>query len=196
MQFLLGAGDRVRFLKRAGYGKLALLSTRWEAGTLTRLERPHWDPAVFAASCAGCHTTAVDPSTRSFSALSLDCYVCHGDVDLEHTRDTRKMLLSKLRRDPARVVISICAQCHVRSGRSRSSGLPYPNGYVAGDNLFRDFEVDFSDARLAQLSRADRHVLENVRDVVVSGDDSLTCLTCHAVVRRLSVLGVRFSVLS
>ena len=46
------------------------------------------------------------------------------------------------------MVTSICAQCHVRTGKSRSTGLPYPNNFVAGDNLFRDFQVDFSDEAL------------------------------------------------
>jgi predicted CXXCH cytochrome family protein len=91
------------------------------------------------------------------------------------------MLLSKKRNDPASVVVSICGQCHLRGGKSRSTGLPYPNNFVAGDNLFRDFAVDFSDERLAALNPADRHVLENVRDVVVRGEDKLTCLSCHKV---------------
>ncbi len=181
VQFLLGAANKVRYLKGIGYGRVALLKTRWEAGKLNPSGAPQWDEEVFADSCAGCHTTAVDPGSHRFSALALDCYSCHGDVDLHHSSDPETMLLSGARRDAARVVISICAQCHVRSGRSRSSGLPYPNGFVAGDNLFRDFEVDFSDGSLAQLSLADRHVLENIRDVVVLGKERVTCLSCHNV---------------
>lgn len=180
VQFLLGSGERVRFLKQIGYGKVALLSTRWQSASLSAIE-PRWDKESFATSCAGCHTTAVDPETLAYSSPSLDCYVCHGNVDMEHGEDPKKMLLSQVRGDSAQVVISICAQCHVRSGRSRSSGLPYPNNFVAGDNLFRDFEVDFSLEALAKLSLADRHVLENVRAVVLEGDDEVTCLSCHDV---------------
>ena len=57
---------------------------------------------------------------------------------------------------------------------------------MAGDNLFRDFQADFSDEALKALSTADRHVMENVRDVVVFGKESVTCLSCHDVHGRSS----------
>ena len=88
--------------------------------------------------------------------------------------------------DHARVTTAICAQCHVRTGKSKSTGLPYPNNFVPGDNLFRDFQVDFSEQALEKLSAADRHVLDNVRAVVVFGKESLTCLNCHDVHARSS----------
>jgi hypothetical protein len=91
------------------------------------------------------------------------------------------MHLSKKRGDSPRVVTSICAQCHLRTGQSKSSSLPYPNNFVAGDNLFRDFQVDLSPLALAKLNPADRHVQENVRDVVILGKDELTCLSCHEI---------------
>lgn len=181
VEMLLGSQDRVRFLKQIGYGRVALHSATWESGDLTAHDGAPWDDKLFATNCAGCHTTAVNPATSAYSSPSLDCYVCHGNVDLEHSEDPAKMLLSKARQDPARVVISICAQCHIRSGRSRSSGLPYPNNFIAGDNLFRDFEVDFSDQALANLSSADRHILETARDVVINGEEAITCLNCHNV---------------
>jgi predicted CXXCH cytochrome family protein len=54
---------------------------------------------------------------------------------------------------------------------------------VAGDNLFRDFQVDLSPAATVRLHPADRHVIENVRDVVARGDERVTCLSCHDVHR-------------
>ena len=122
----------------------------------------------------------MDAKTRAFSAFGLDCYTCHGVVDLEHTADTAKMWLSKKRRDDAKAITSICAQCHLREGKSRSTGLPYPNNFVAGDNLFNDYEVDFAKADDETLNPGDRHVLRNVRDVVKNGSD-VTCLSCHRV---------------
>ena len=50
-----------------------------------------------------------------------------------------------------------------------------------GDNLFRDFKVDFSDEAIKGLNPGDRHVLENVRDVVLLGKEDMTCLSCHQV---------------
>ena len=170
-ELLVGAADNVRYLRRTDYGKVALLSA----------DGTHWDPELFATSCAGCHSTAVDPEMLAYSSPSLDCFVCHGDVSLEHSRDPKLTLLAAARQDPPAVVTSICASCHLRGGRSKSSGLPYPNNFIPGDNLFRDFQVDFSDAHLASLSVADRHVFENARDVVLFGKEDVTCLSCHDV---------------
>lgn len=193
IKYVLGHQQRQRFLKPAqAYGQLEMLSVAWtpprdnHPGKLDDSEQPHWDAAKFGAGCAGCHATAVDTKTRAFAALSLDCYVCHGAIAAEHTTKPELVHLSPKRKDEARVVTAICAQCHVRTGTSKSSGLPYANNFVAGDNLFRDFRVDFSDPALAKLSGADRHVLENVRDVVVFGKDALTCLHCHDVHGRTS----------
>jgi hypothetical protein len=187
VKLLLGGNQYLRYLKPAqGYGKVELLSVAWASsnvagGKLLSPDAPHWDAQKFERACAGCHTTGVDSKSHAFSSLALDCYVCHGDAKLEHSKDTTLMLLAKKRKDPPRVVTSICAQCHVRTGTSRSTGLPYPNNFVCGDNLFRDFQVDFSAARIASMNPADRHILENVRDVVILGKEDVTCLSCHEV---------------
>jgi hypothetical protein len=193
IKLVMGGEHRTRFLKPAKeYGKLDLLSIEWvtprgdKAGKLMNLERPHWDAARFAHSCAGCHTTAVDPKDKAFAAVSLDCFTCHGDVPAEHAKKPELAHLSPKRKDEVRVVTSICAQCHVRTGKSKETGLPYPTNFVAGDNLFRDFRADFSDEALKALSTADRHVMENVRDVVVFGREAVTCLSCHDVHGRSS----------
>ncbi len=187
VEFFLGSRHRVRFLKKAGFNKFAILSTRavlgpdgkaqrWE-GT----EKPEWDTVRFSERCAGCHTSGVDPATKTFDVFGLDCYTCHGDVDLNHTAETSNILLSKKRRSDANAITSLCAQCHLRGGKSRSSGLPYPNNFVAGDNLFQDFQVDFSKADDGTLNPGDRHVWRNVREVAVNGSAGPTCLSCHQV---------------
>jgi hypothetical protein len=191
VKILMGNKRRQRFLKPAeGYGKLDLLDVAWvppqngAAGRLLATEQPHWDSKRFGEACAGCHATAVDAKERSFAARSLDCYVCHGDVVLEHSKNTALVHLSRKRKDDAKVVTSICAQCHVRTGKSRSTGLPYPNNFVAGDNLFRDFQVDLSADQINKQNPADAHVQQNVRDVVVLGKSEATCLSCHDVHRQ------------
>lgn len=188
-------GDRcTRFAKRSkAYGKLDLLNVARDAsdpgkgGKLRALDgKARWDTTTFAESCAGCHATGVDSASEAFSVVALDCVTCHGVVPAEHSKDTKLVYFSKKREDPARVVTSICASCHIRSGKSKSTGRPYPNNFVAGDNLFRDFQVDLSATALAGLNPADRHVLENVRDVVVLGKDDVTCVSCHDVHKRSS----------
>jgi predicted CXXCH cytochrome family protein len=188
VELLMGGRNRQRFLKRsAEHGHLDLLSVEWmpsKSGTNGRLnqtQEPHWDSQTFGRRCAGCHATAVDSAKQAFAAISLDCFVCHGEVADGHTTQGSLVLLSTTRRDSAAVITSICAQCHIRTGAAKSSGLPYPNNFVAGDNLFRDYQVDLSAAAIAELNPADRHVQENVRDVVLLGKDSVTCLTCHNV---------------
>jgi predicted CXXCH cytochrome family protein len=181
--YFLGSRHRVRFLKKSGYGKFSILSLQALLGA-NLIEKgsgdsPAWDDDKFGRRCAGCHATAVDASTYSFAAFGIDCYACHGLATLDHSNNTALMWLSKKRRDDVRAITSICAQCHVRYGKSRSTGSPYANNFIAGDNLFQDFAVDFTKIDDETLNPADRHVLRNVRDVAVRGDLSTFCLTCH-----------------
>jgi predicted CXXCH cytochrome family protein len=191
---LLGDGLSTRFLKRsATYGKVDLLTVAFDtpagasAGKLRPGEgKPRWDNTTFAEGCAGCHTTAVDPTTKAFAAVALDCFACHGVVPGEHSNKPQLAYFSKKRNDPARVVTSLCASCHIRNGKSKTTGLPYPDNFVVGDNLFRDFQVDLSPDAIAALNPGDRHVLENVRDVVVLGKEEVTCLSCHDIHKQSS----------
>src|SRR6266404_4261381 len=153
-----------RPLRKAGYGKFDILN----------VDKKNWDKNKFADRCAGCHTTAVDPETKAFSATALDCYTCHGVADPNHTKDTTLMRFSSKYPKNAQEIVSVCGSCHLRGGKSRSSGLPYPNNFAPGDDLFRDFDVDLSQAD------NDRHVFTNVRDVLKNGS-TVTCLNCHAI---------------
>ena len=67
--------------------------------------------------------------------------------------------------------------------KSKHSDLPYPDTFVPGDNLFKDFQVDWALADSADVNPSDRHVLANVRDVVLYGQQQMTCLTCHEIHR-------------
>jgi predicted adenine nucleotide alpha hydrolase (AANH) superfamily ATPase len=185
IEYFLGSRNHVRFLRKDGYGKFSILNTQAvlsadsQAETWIDLDKPSWDKERFGTRCAGCHATGVDPAAKTFTAFGLECYVCHGDVTLEHTKNTSLMWLSKRRRDDARAITSICGQCHLRQGKSRSTGLAYPNNFIAGDNLFQDYEVDFARADDETLNPGDRHILHNVRDVVVRGQPGTNCLSCH-----------------
>jgi predicted CXXCH cytochrome family protein len=187
IQYFMGSRQRVRFLKKEGYGKFALLSTQAvidkakHPTSWVGLDHPVWDTQKFANQCAGCHATAVDSKTKAFSAFGLDCYTCHGNVNLEHTNDTSLIFLSKKSKKDPKAIESTCASCHLRMAQSKSMGLPYPNNFVPGDNLFQDYKVDFTGADDPNLNPGDRHVLQNVRDVVLYGQDFPTCVTCHQV---------------
>jgi cytochrome c554/c'-like protein len=186
VDYFLGSRNHVRFLHKEGYGKFALLTTESTLGpdrkaqSWVNADKPAWDKERFAERCAGCHATGVDTKTRTFSAFSLDCYVCHGVVSLEHSKDTTIIWLSKKHQNDALSVTSICAQCHLRGGKAKSTRLPYPDNFVAGDNLFLDYAADFTKAGDPALNPGDRHVFENVRDVVLKGGTT-TCLSCHRI---------------
>jgi len=197
IEFVLGERRQMRYVKKTGeYGKAALLSARFTPphgarsrrarGTLAPTSDVHWDDRTFAQSCAGCHATAVDPKTHAFSATSLDCFSCHGVVDLNHSGNTKLVLFGTGRNDSPEVVVSTCGQCHLRTGKSRSTGLPYPTNFVAGDNLFRDFQVRLSDADLAAMDPGDRHAVQTVRDVL-EGKSRTTCLNCHDIHHQSTV---------
>ena len=194
IRFVLGYETQIRLLKKSNeYGKLKLLSAKLtpapdsdgeEDDTLIASGKNpfHWEDKTFAQQCAGCHTTGVDSRTQSFSATGIDCYACHGDVDLEHTNDTSLVHLSKERMNKPELVSRTCAQCHIRSGRSRASGLPYPNNYVTGDDLYADFEVDLSEPTLRKAPPRERHILQSIKKTT-SGHQSETCLSCHNIHR-------------
>ncbi len=181
-QFVMGDKRIRRFLKRSpDYGKLDIHSFTFRVDgdhDVDVNQSGHWDSKLFADRCAGCHATAIDSTTRAYSALSLDCYTCHGDVGLGHETDPTKVFLSVSNRDPKQVNAT-CSQCHLRGGKSKSTGLPYPNTFVPGDNLFRDFQVDWSDEAIESLSAIDQHIFINARDVAVFGKADLTCISCH-----------------
>ena len=168
-EFFVGA-KFARPLRRDGYGKFDILEA----------DKKTWNKTKFPDRCAGCHTTAVDPKTKAFDTPALDCYTCHGIADRNHTSNVALMRFSSKYTKNPREIISVCGSCHLRGGKSRSSGLPYPNNFVPGDDLVHDFAVDLSQAGNATLNPGDRHVYRNVRDVL-ENDSQVTCLSCHTI---------------
>lgn len=197
VRFVLGNERQIRLLKKSEkYGRLDILSAVLQPNqdgsvSLVNKDAFHWDTETFGQRCAGCHATAVDSRTQSFSATGIDCYACHGVVDLRHAKDTSLVFLSKKRNDPPSVIASTCGQCHIRTGQSKASGLPYANNHVVGDNLFADFEVDLSSESLAAAPPRERHILANIRDSLhfqkqtekKAANQSISCLSCHNVHR-------------
>ena len=179
--YTLGGRHVVRFLKpNDKYGQFAIHDASWNPHTKEFRGVPgDWIPEIFAKDCAGCHTTAVETGLQAFAAPSLDCFVCHGDTPPGHQNEPATALFAKSATMDPRVEMSICGSCHLRGGASRSTGLPYPNQFVPGDNLFKDFDVDLSESAAANMSPGDAHIFENVRNVLIEGKTNLTCVTCH-----------------
>ncbi len=185
IEYVLGAKHNVRFLKKDGYGKFAMLPIQAEIDSNGKIvkwidkDKLTWEKEKFANQCVGCHASGVDPKTKAFSTFGHDCYVCHGNVNLDHPNDTSLVLLSKQRRKDAQVVNALCAQCHLRGGKAKSTGLPYANNFIAGDNLWQDYEVDWVKADDEKLNPMDRHIYFNARDVALYGKTTTNCINCH-----------------
>ncbi|MBM3724230.1 MAG: hypothetical protein FJW40_02230 [Acidobacteria bacterium] len=185
IEFLIGGRNAARFLKADGYGKLSLNSAHFDprSGEWKHEVKGEWDKEKFARKCAGCHTAGFDSTTGRFGAMSLDCFSCHGEVPLEHSTDTSKVLLSRKRRGDPAAIASLCGSCHIREGKSWSNNRPFPNNFVAGDNLFQDFTYEWLRAEDPRVNPTDRHITRNIRDTVLYGSD-LNCLSCHDVHKR------------
>ena len=155
-------------LKQVGYGRFALYSAKSKT----------WQTGVFEKQCAGCHTTAVDPKSLAFASSGLDCVTCHGLVPTEHTTNGALAWLGKKHAGTARLKESICAQCHLRGGKSRSTDRPYPNNFFAGDDLFADFRVNLNND--AGLDKNDSHSYVKTR-AILEGKSDRTCMDCHRI---------------
>ncbi|HKP11084.1 MAG TPA: multiheme c-type cytochrome, partial [Blastocatellia bacterium] len=180
--FVLGHKRAARFLRRNDSGGFDLLNAVLFDPKQPRADaqsKAAWDSQKFAARCIGCHMTGVDPvSLRPFETF-VGCESCHGPYDERHTGGAVFMRFAKKAKETPQMIASACGSCHLRGGQSRSTGRPFANNFVAGDNLFKDFALDLSRADDANLNAMDAHVLRNVRDIVLLGRDNLTCLSCH-----------------
>src|SRR5262245_47983469 len=165
---IIGGPQHFRALKLIGYGKFAVLGADGKT----------WQPEVFATQYAGCHPTGVDPKSHAFSAFAFDCYACHGDLSTDHTTKPEIAWLGTKRPRQPKEIVAICGSCHLRGGRSASTGLPYPDNFVAGDDLFADFKVDLQREYDSHMNPADRHVYTYTRNVLGRGS-TRTCLECH-----------------
>ncbi len=112
-----------RRLKKTGYNRLVFVDGK--------------STTDFNRRCAGCHTTAVDPQEFTYSYLGIDCYSCHGAVDLKHSAREAQVPLGKRAGTDAKTAASICATCHLRGGPTQA---------------------------LAELNPADRHVYRAAAD--------------------------------
>ncbi len=167
---VIGSPQHYRALKLIGYGKFAVFAADGKT----------WQPDVFASQCAGCHTTGVDPVAHTFAGYAFDCFACHGDLSMDHTTKPEIAWLGSKRPRQPREIVAICGSCHLRGGHSQSTGLPYPNNFVAGDDLFADFKVDLTRELDPSMNPADRHAYTYTRNVIERGSTQ-TCLDCHRV---------------
>ena len=98
-EILLGRRG-TRRLKKTGYNRLAFIDGR--------------STTDFNRRCASCHTTAVDATDFTYAYLGIDCYACHGAVDLRHSAREATVPLGKRAATDTKAATAICATCHLR----------------------------------------------------------------------------------
>ncbi len=149
-EWLIGRGRNTapKAIRKAGFGKFSF---------------PQGGDA-FSERCSRCHNTAVDPKTLTFALPAIDCYACHGSVDLKHSGDTSLVLFSKKRRPEAAETNRICGACHLRGSE------PDPN--PVDRHVFRAVREGQSclACHAVHARSTDRH-----RRVL----SSASCLDCH-----------------
>jgi predicted CXXCH cytochrome family protein len=186
VDLIMGQSQMSRFLLRDNEGVIKLLTfglqhpqsaepkffdLRWAHGFVG---------SRFSDRCIGCHMTGVDPKTLIPFESFVGCEACHGPHNPEHTKGTAVfMRFAKKAKETAQMIASSCGSCHLRGGKSRSTGKPYPHNFVSGDNLFKDFVFDFNQADHPRLNPIDAHIQKNIRNIVINGKNDLTCLSCH-----------------
>lgn len=186
INYILGGRDAVRFLKRSSDSRFELLTigikrrkeghpAKWFATA-----KSDWESSKFSEKCEGCHTSGLNSETKLPFEYFVGCESCHGPYNPKHANNAAFIRFSKKSRETAQMIASTCGSCHLRGGRSRSTDRPWPNNFVAGDNMFKDFVFDFALSDDPYLNPIDKHVQQNIRDIAMRGKVDLTCLSCHA----------------
>ena len=187
---VLGDRHHVRFLVEDeevawGEGRVLALPCGWDVHekTVTSHHPDSWRDKPWESYCAGCHVTGFRAEDHGFLEYGVGCEECHGPAQ-EHANTAVPWGVLSFTDSSAEQEVTVCASCHLQGGESKSTGLKLAPAYRAGGELFDDYEFDWAslDAPPAEDAKIlDLHQKINVRDVVVRGDDSLRCTTCHTV---------------
>ncbi len=181
---VLGERHDVRFLVERpdvawGDGRWLALPCSWKpkekAPDIKHLE--DWRERPVESACAACHVTGFRRD-HSFVEPGVGCESCHGPGGQHVLAPSRANIVAF--GGAARDEVTVCASCHLQDGVSRRTGLKFPDGYIPGGSLLDDFTFDWDSLASADLTRAlDVHQKILVRRVLLDGDDSLRCTSCH-----------------
>lgn len=151
--YVLGNMHKLVFLRTTAEGhafcpqQFDIASSKWE-----RLDTGLWASSdadqdsdsdtrkQWEQMCAGCHVTGYDAKSKTFVEASIACEDCHGPGSA-HAKSTRRDDIVNPAALDDELANYVCARCHSR-GRDLRFGLPYPVGFVAGDDLARTFSLE------------------------------------------------------
>ena len=181
---VLGERHVVRFLVERpgiawGEGRWLALPCAWDVHQKAlQLHHPEdWRGRAFESTCAPCHVTRQAPDW-SFSEIGVGCEACHGTGSRHVDAPSQEHVFGF--RGSAAQEVTTCGSCHLQGGVSRRTGRSFPDGYTPGDALLDDYEFNWSSLDRADPKEAiDVHQKLLVRSIVVDGDASLRCTSCH-----------------
>lgn len=183
---VLGGHHQLRFLLRQpgvawGEGRMLALPCAWNPNT-KEMEMRHaedWRTLPFETRCAPCHVTG-QSADWSFPESGVGCESCHGPGS-EHVNDPSSSNTFGFEGKSAAQEVTVCASCHLQGGKSKRTGYNFPDEYVPGGSFFDDFEFDWDSLDHASVNEAiDVHQKKLIRSVILGGDSSLRCTSCHA----------------
>jgi hypothetical protein len=182
---VLGERHHVRFLEERpdaawGEGRWLALPCGWSVHdkALQLHHQDTWQSRPFESTCAPCHVTG-QAAGWSFAELGVGCESCHGPGS-RHVASPARLNIFGFSGRSAAEEVSTCAACHLQGGVSRRTGRSFPDGYTPGADLFADYVFDWSKLDTADTVEAiDIHQKLLIRNVIVDGDASLRCTSCH-----------------
>lgn len=149
--FVMGNMHKLVFLRKADQGheffpqQFDIQTKTWE-----RFDPGLWVPLDANANlettkpweryCAGCHVSGYEPQAGKFTEVNITCENCHGPGSAHAQSEERNDIINPAALQGERAN-HVCARCHSR-GHDLKTGLPYPVGFVAGDNLTNTFLLD------------------------------------------------------
>ncbi len=142
IEFTLGSHWIQKYLTRID-GDLYILPRFWN------IVENDWEPysiwnwrnRPYSHHCNWCHSVGYDTGTKTYVEESIGCEACHGPGK-RHAESGEAEDIVNPAKLPKMEADMICEACHTDGKDRRSKTYPFPDGYVAGDDL-REYYTDF-----------------------------------------------------
>ncbi len=169
---------------------------------------PDWRTRSNFKLCAGCHSTGVEISNKSWTEQNITCESCHGPGKAHSDKPAIENIVNPARLSTERS-IDVCLSCH-QAGRPAGNEYAWAVGYQPGKKLsdyWTGFEpkpgtqtAEFWDNGTAHKNRIqgntfthsmmhakglqcsnchDSHGSRNLSMTIKSASTNALCLTCH-----------------
>jgi len=129
--YVLGSRNVQRFVSARGVD-LVVRAPIWLVRP-ARWDLSYWRELDWLKSCAGCHTTGLDPVAGRYAEEGIGCEACHGPGRLHAASRRARDIVHPGRLGPRRRDM-ICESCHT-TGHDATGEFRFPAGYLPGADL-------------------------------------------------------------